>query len=94
MHGIYRRDSYRTLKADVECVTIVACNEHKHKHTIKFHAVTTPDGLALHVYGPIEGGRHDWTLYKLLTYETSTIRTPYPKCETELILRVHIICQA
>ena len=41
----------------------VAYNGHKRKHALKFQAVTTPDGLLLHAAGPIEGRRHDWTLY-------------------------------
>jgi len=41
----------------------VAYNGHKRKHALKYQAVTTPDGLILHVYGPLEGRRHDWTLY-------------------------------
>lgn len=30
---------------------------------MNFQTVTSPDGLFLHLYGPIEGRRHDWTLY-------------------------------
>ena len=41
----------------------VAYNGHKRKHALKFQAVSTPDGLFLHTFGPIEGRRHDWTLY-------------------------------
>lgn len=41
----------------------VAYNGHKRKHALKFQAVNTPDGLIMHVYGPIEGRRHDWTMY-------------------------------
>lgn len=41
----------------------VAYNGHKRKHALKYQAVTTPDGLILHAAGPIEGRRHDWTLY-------------------------------
>lgn len=29
----------------------------------KFQAIISPDGIILHTYGPIEGQRHDWTLY-------------------------------
>lgn len=41
----------------------VVFNGHKRSHALKFQAVTTPDGLILHAYGPVEGRRHDWTLY-------------------------------
>eukprot|EP00171_Calliarthron_tuberculosum_P002573 IDg2573t1 len=41
----------------------VAYNGHKRKHALKYQAISTPDGLILHVHGPTEGRRHDWTLY-------------------------------
>lgn len=41
----------------------VVYNGHKRKHALKYQAVNTPDGLIQHVYGPLEGRRHDWTLY-------------------------------
>lgn len=41
----------------------VVYNGHKRKHALKYQAVNAPDGLILHVSGPIEGRRHDWTLY-------------------------------
>ncbi len=41
----------------------VAYKGYKRKHALKFQAVSTPDGLFLHTFGPIEGRRHDWTLY-------------------------------
>ena len=34
-------------------------NGHKRVHAIKFQSVVTPDGLISHLYGPIEGRRHD-----------------------------------
>ena len=40
----------------------VVYNGHKRKHALKYQAVNTPDGLILHVCGPIEGRRHDLTL--------------------------------
>ena len=36
---------------------------HKRKHALKFQALNTPDGLIMHLHGPVEGRRHDWTLY-------------------------------
>eukprot|EP00171_Calliarthron_tuberculosum_P001528 IDg1528t1 len=41
----------------------VCYNGHKCKHALKYQSVTAPDGLILHAYGPVEGRRHDWTLY-------------------------------
>ncbi len=32
---------------------------HKRFNCLKFQAVTTPDGLALYFYGPVEGRTHD-----------------------------------
>lgn len=42
---------------------IVAYNGHKRKHSLKYQALNTADGMIAHVYGPVEGRRHDWTLY-------------------------------
>ena len=42
---------------------LVAYNGHKRKHALKFQAVNSPDGMIPHTYGPMEGRRHDWTLY-------------------------------
>lgn len=36
----------------------------KRCHAIKFHTIVTTDGLVSHLYGPVEGRRHDETLYK------------------------------
>lgn len=40
-----------------------AYNGHKRKHALKYQAVNTPDGMVVHLFGPMEGRRHDWTLY-------------------------------
>lgn len=42
---------------------LVLYNGHKRKHAIKFQAVTTPDGLCIHLHGPEVGRRHDMYLY-------------------------------
>ena len=34
-------------------------NGHKRTHALKFQAVTAPDGLITHLFGPVEGRRHD-----------------------------------
>lgn len=41
----------------------VVYNGTKRKHALKFQAVTTATVIVLHVHGPVEGRRHDWTLY-------------------------------
>ena len=32
---------------------------HKRIHALKFQSIVTPDGLILHLFGPVEGRRHD-----------------------------------
>ena len=34
-------------------------NGHKQTHAIKFQAITAPNGLVPHLFGPVEGCRHD-----------------------------------
>lgn len=41
----------------------VCYNGHKRTHALKFQVVSSPCGLAIHLAGPMEGRRHDWTLY-------------------------------
>jgi nuclease HARBI1 len=36
---------------------------HKRRNCLKFQAVSAPDGLILHLFGPIEGRRHDMFMY-------------------------------
>ena len=33
----------------------VVYNRHKRRHALKFQAVNSPDGLVLHLHGPVEG---------------------------------------
>jgi len=33
-------------------------------HCLKYHAVLTPDGIIIHIYGPVDGRHHDETVYK------------------------------
>jgi DDE superfamily endonuclease len=37
---------------------------HKRRKCINFQAISTPDGCILHLFGPMEGRRHDMTLYR------------------------------
>ncbi|ETV75853.1 hypothetical protein H257_09828 [Aphanomyces astaci] len=46
---------------------------HKRRHCLNFQAITAPDNLCIHFWGPLEGARHDTTLLresKLLDYVT------------------------
>jgi hypothetical protein len=38
-------------------------NGHKRTHALKYHAVVTPDGIIAHLFGPVEGRRHDKYLW-------------------------------
>ncbi|KAF0732692.1 hypothetical protein AaE_009216 [Aphanomyces astaci] len=51
-------------------------NGHKRKHEIKFQTVVTPDGLISHVFGPIEGRRHDLTLLRKSCLENVIASNP------------------
>ncbi|XRB22835.1 DDE Tnp4 domain-containing protein [Pseudoscourfieldia marina] len=37
---------------------------HKRRHGLRYQAVTTPDGLIAHMFGPLPGRRHDLTLLR------------------------------
>jgi len=39
-------------------------NGWKQIHCLKYHAVVSPDGIVIHIYGPVDGQRHDETVYK------------------------------
>jgi hypothetical protein len=36
---------------------------HKRQNCLKFQAISAPDELLLHLFGPVEGRRHDMFLY-------------------------------
>ncbi|ETV74137.1 hypothetical protein H257_11102 [Aphanomyces astaci] len=38
---------------------------HKRRHCLNFQGLTTPDGLCIHFFGPLEGSRHDVTLLRV-----------------------------
>lgn len=42
----------------------IVYNGWKRMHCLKYHAVITPDGIIIHVFGPIDGRRHDETVYR------------------------------
>lgn len=54
---------WKIARPDDDHVENVVYNGHKRAHALKYQAVMTPDGIILHLYGPVEGRRHDWTLY-------------------------------
>jgi len=37
---------------------------HKRRNCVKFQAISLPDGLIFNIFGPVEGRRHDMTLYR------------------------------
>ncbi|EQC24845.1 hypothetical protein SDRG_15498 [Saprolegnia diclina VS20] len=37
---------------------------HKRRHCLVYQGLTAPDGLCIHVYGPVEGRRHDTTVMR------------------------------
>ena len=39
-------------------------NGWKRIHCLKYHALISPDGIVIHIYGPVDGRRHDETVYK------------------------------
>lgn len=43
----------------------IVYNGWKRFHALKFHSLVTPDGIISHVFGPVEGRRHDETLLSL-----------------------------
>lgn len=64
--GIYRPDDYEKRN--------VAYNGHKLKHALKYQAITSPNGLILHAYGPMEGTRNAglfiWEVGWMISYRT------------------------
>ncbi|ETV69519.1 hypothetical protein H257_14881 [Aphanomyces astaci] len=38
---------------------------HKRMHCLNFQGLTTPDGLCIHFFGPLEGSRHDVTVLRI-----------------------------
>ena len=39
-------------------------NGHKMNKCLKFQALSLSDGLIFHIHGPVEGRRHDMTLFR------------------------------
>lgn len=39
-------------------------NGWKRIHCLKYHVLLSPDGIVIHVYGPVDGRRHDETVFK------------------------------
>ena len=50
-------------------------NGQKRTRGLKSRSLTLPDGLLFHVYGPFEGRRHDFTLYRLANMDAELQRT-------------------
>lgn len=47
----------------------IVFNGWKRFHALKYQIVSTPDGIIVHVFGPIEGRRHDLTLFRVSDLE-------------------------
>ena len=52
----------RPQASEMQCIVF---SGHKCKHALNFQTLITPDGLIYHASGPLEGRRHDWTIYVL-----------------------------
>lgn len=62
--GFFDGTVIKVSRPGVESIQQQVCyNGHKRTHALKFQVVSSPCGLALHLAGPMEGRRHDWTLY-------------------------------
>jgi hypothetical protein len=42
----------------------IVFNGWKRRHCLKYQCVLTPDGIVIHIFGPVEGRRHDLTVYR------------------------------
>lgn len=49
-------------------------NGHHRVHALKYQAVTTPDGIIVHLAGPYQGRHHDVTLYRASGLEQALYR--------------------
>ena len=52
------------IKRPKETAQRATYSGHKKRNSIKMQTITTPDGLILHIGGPVEGRRHDMTLFR------------------------------
>jgi hypothetical protein len=39
-------------------------NGWKQMHCLKYHLLVSPDGIIIHIFGPVEGHRHDITMLR------------------------------
>ena len=46
---------------------------HKRTNGLKWQAVVGPDGIVMHLFGPVEGRRHDMTLFQMSGLETKVL---------------------
>ena len=80
-------------------------NGHKRIHALKFQSVSTPDGIIAHLYGPVEGRRHDAFLLAdsgLLPQLEAHMNRPNAAPDTPAVyslygdpaypLRAHLLC--
>ena len=62
--GIHRRNS-KTKSGDQAGGSAYGNCGHKRQHVQKFQAIMTPFGIMVHLYGPIEGQRHDARILRM-----------------------------
>lgn len=56
------RPSARTNSSEHENLQRSVYNGHPRRHCLNWQGITTPDGIIVSMYGPIEGRRHDSTV--------------------------------
>ena len=61
-------------------------NGWKHFHTLKYHSVVAPDGIHIHVWGPVEAHYHDATLYQQSGIADILDVHAYDSCGKSLVL--------
>ena len=44
---------------------MIVYNGHKRQHALKYQSITTPNGMIANLYGPVEGKRHDATIFRI-----------------------------
>ena len=44
---------------------MIVYNGHKRQHALKYQSITTPNGMIANLYGPVEGKRHDATMFRI-----------------------------
>ena len=75
-------------------------NGHKKVHGLKFQSVVLPNGIIAHIYGPVEGKRHDCSMLRMSDLLTKLSLNAWDTNGNPLwlygypayLLRIHIQC--